>query len=149
MYTADSRSLRQITLLLKARSTRHDAVKHDGQLDGQLVTRFYDVTSWPCDELTGSLLNHTDIRSVDCGDVLCSLISVTWRRIPDKEQGWISCCKTARLEQCEDELWLSAAPAPAGGPAGISNPPNEDLWLEFLPCPALDSNQDVTTCSAF
>jgi len=51
MYTADSRSLRQITLLLKARSTRHDAVKHDGQ---KLVTRFYDVTSWPCDELTGS-----------------------------------------------------------------------------------------------
>ena len=38
MYTTDSRSLRQITLLLKARSTRHDAVKHDGQL----VTRFYD-----------------------------------------------------------------------------------------------------------
>jgi len=50
MYTADSISLRQITLLLKAWSTRHDAVKHDGQL----VTRFYDVTSWPCDKLTGS-----------------------------------------------------------------------------------------------
>ena len=56
MYTADSRSLRQITLLLKARSTRHDAVKHDGQL----VTRFYDVTSWPCDELTGSWLNMSN-----------------------------------------------------------------------------------------
>ena len=41
MYTADSRSRRQITLLRKARSTRHNAVKHDGQL----VTRFYDVTS--------------------------------------------------------------------------------------------------------
>ena len=41
MYTADSRSRRQITLLRKARSTRHNAVKHDSQL----VTRFYDVTS--------------------------------------------------------------------------------------------------------
>ena len=41
MYTADSRSRRQITLLRKAQSTRHNAVKHDGQL----VTRFYDVTS--------------------------------------------------------------------------------------------------------
>ena len=41
MYTADSRSRRQITLLRKARSTRHNAMKHDGQL----VTRFYDVTS--------------------------------------------------------------------------------------------------------
>jgi len=46
MYTADSRSRRQITgrqitLLRKARSTRHNAVKHDGQV----VTRFYDVTS--------------------------------------------------------------------------------------------------------
>ena len=50
MYTADYRSRRQITLLRKARSTRHNAVKHDGQL----VTRFYDATSWPCDELTGS-----------------------------------------------------------------------------------------------
>ena len=50
MYTADSRSWRQITLLRKARSTRHNAMKHDGQL----VARFYDVTSWPCDELTGS-----------------------------------------------------------------------------------------------
>ena len=50
MYTADSRSRQQITLLRKARSTRHNAVKHDSQL----VTRFYDVTSWPCDELTGS-----------------------------------------------------------------------------------------------
>jgi len=46
MYTAR----RQITLLRKARSTRHNAVKHNGQL----VTWFYDVTSWPCDELTGS-----------------------------------------------------------------------------------------------
>jgi len=51
MYTADYRSRRQVTLLRKARSTRHNAVKHDRQL----VTRFYDVTSWPCDELTGSL----------------------------------------------------------------------------------------------
>ena len=42
MYTADYRSRRQITLLQKARSTRHNAVKHDGQL----VTRFYGVTSW-------------------------------------------------------------------------------------------------------
>ena len=50
MYTADYRSRQQITLLRKARSTRHNAVKHDGQL----VTWFYDVTSWPCDELTGS-----------------------------------------------------------------------------------------------
>jgi len=48
MYTADSQ--RQITLLQKAWSTRHNAVKHDGQL----VTRFYGVKSWPCDELTGS-----------------------------------------------------------------------------------------------
>ena len=49
MYTADYRSRRQITLLRKAQSTRHNAVKHDSQL----VTQFYDVTSWPCDELTG------------------------------------------------------------------------------------------------
>jgi len=41
MYTADSRSRRQITLTRKARSTRHNAVKYDGQL----VTRFYDVTT--------------------------------------------------------------------------------------------------------
>jgi len=41
MYTADYRSRRQITLVRKARSTRHNAVKHDSQL----VTRFYDVTS--------------------------------------------------------------------------------------------------------
>jgi len=41
MYTADYRSRRQITLLRKAHSTRHNAVKHDGQL----VTRFYGVTS--------------------------------------------------------------------------------------------------------
>ena len=54
MYTADYRSRRQITLLRKARSTRHNAVKHDGQL----VTRFYSVTSWPCDELTGSPQCH-------------------------------------------------------------------------------------------
>ena len=40
MYTANYRSRRQITLLRKARSTRHNAVKHDGQL----VTRFYGVT---------------------------------------------------------------------------------------------------------
>jgi len=32
-------------------STRHNAVRHDGQL---VMTRFYGVTSWPCDELTGS-----------------------------------------------------------------------------------------------
>ena len=32
MYTTNSRSRRQITLLRKARSTRHNAVKHDGQL---------------------------------------------------------------------------------------------------------------------
>jgi len=32
MYTADYRSLRQITLLRKVRSTCHNAVKHDGQL---------------------------------------------------------------------------------------------------------------------
>jgi len=50
MYTADYRSRRQLILLRKARSTRHNAVKHDSQL----VTRFYRVTSWPCDELTGS-----------------------------------------------------------------------------------------------
>jgi len=31
----------------KVLSTRHNAVRHDGQL----VTRFYDVTSRPCDEL--------------------------------------------------------------------------------------------------
>jgi len=41
MYTADYRSRRQITHLRKARSTRHNAVKYDGQL----VTRLYDVTS--------------------------------------------------------------------------------------------------------
>ena len=35
----------------KVRSTRHNAVRHDGQLG----TPFYGVTSWPCDELTGSL----------------------------------------------------------------------------------------------
>jgi len=51
IYTADYRSRRHIILLRIARTTRHNAVKHDGQL----VTRFYDVTSWPCDELTGSL----------------------------------------------------------------------------------------------
>jgi len=34
----------------KVWSTRHNAVSHDGQL----VTPFYGVTSWPCDELTGS-----------------------------------------------------------------------------------------------
>jgi len=54
IYTADYRSRRQITLLWKARSTRHNAVKHDGQL----VIRFYDVTSWPCDKLTGSHWGH-------------------------------------------------------------------------------------------
>ena len=48
MYTADSR--RQITLLRKARSTCHNAVKHNGQL----VKRFYGVRSWLCDELTAS-----------------------------------------------------------------------------------------------
>ena len=42
MYTADYRSQQQITLIQKARSTRHNAEKHDGQL----VTRFYGVTSW-------------------------------------------------------------------------------------------------------
>jgi len=41
MYTADFISQRQITLLRKPRSTRHNAVKHDGQL----TTRFYNVTS--------------------------------------------------------------------------------------------------------
>jgi len=41
MYTADYRSQRQITLLRKAWSTHHNAAKHDGQL----VTRFYGVTS--------------------------------------------------------------------------------------------------------
>jgi len=34
----------------KVRSTCHKAVKHDGQL----VTRFYSVTSWPRDKVTGS-----------------------------------------------------------------------------------------------
>ena len=34
----------------KVRSTRHNAVKHDGQL----ITRFYGVTSCPHDELIGS-----------------------------------------------------------------------------------------------
>jgi len=37
----------------KVRSTRHNAIRHDGQL----VTPFYGVTSWPCDELTGSRLS--------------------------------------------------------------------------------------------
>ena len=55
MHTADYRSRRQIILLRKARSTRHNAVRHDGQL----VTRFYGVKSWPCDELTGSRLHDT------------------------------------------------------------------------------------------
>ena len=41
MYTADYRSRRQITVLRKARTTGHNAAKHDGQL----VTRFYNVTS--------------------------------------------------------------------------------------------------------
>jgi len=41
----------------KARSTRHNAVKHDGQL----VTQFYDMTSWPCDELTGSRTRDVDM----------------------------------------------------------------------------------------
>jgi len=41
MCTAAYRSQQQITLLRKARSTRHSAVKHDGQL----VTRFCGVTS--------------------------------------------------------------------------------------------------------
>jgi len=50
MYTVYYRSWRQITLLGKVRSTRHNAMKHDGQL----FTWFYGVTSWPCDELTGS-----------------------------------------------------------------------------------------------
>jgi len=40
MYTADYRSRRQITLLRNARSTHHNAVKHDGQL----VTRFDELT---------------------------------------------------------------------------------------------------------
>jgi len=31
-------------------STRHNAVKRDSQL----VTRFYGVSGWPCDKLTGS-----------------------------------------------------------------------------------------------
>ena len=34
----------------KVWSTRHNTVRHDGQL----VTLFYGATSWPCDELTGS-----------------------------------------------------------------------------------------------
>jgi len=34
----------------KVRSTRHNAIRHDGQL----ITRFYGVTSWLCNELTGS-----------------------------------------------------------------------------------------------
>ena len=58
MYATNSRSRRQITLLRKAWSTRHNAVKHDGQL----VTRFYNVTSWPCDKLTGSQRNHLPRR---------------------------------------------------------------------------------------
>ena len=43
----------------KVRSTRHNAVRHDGQL----VTPFYGVTSWPCDELTGSRLLTVTHRS--------------------------------------------------------------------------------------
>jgi len=35
----------------KVRSTCRNAVRHDGQL----VTPFYGVSSWPCDESTGSL----------------------------------------------------------------------------------------------
>ena len=41
MYTADYRSRRRITVLRKARSSRHNAAKHGGQL----VTQFYGVTS--------------------------------------------------------------------------------------------------------
>jgi len=37
----------------KVRSTCHNAIRHDSQL----VTPFYGVTSWPCDELTGSLIS--------------------------------------------------------------------------------------------
>jgi len=56
MYTAAYRSCQQIklTLLQKARSTRHNAAKHDGQL----VTRFYDVTSYSHDHV-GLILSQT------------------------------------------------------------------------------------------
>jgi len=42
--------------MLGHKYARHNAVRHDGQL----VTRFYGATSWPCDELTGS---HRDSTS--------------------------------------------------------------------------------------
>jgi len=42
IYTADYRSWRQITLLGKVQSTRHNAVKHEGPL---VTYRFYGVMS--------------------------------------------------------------------------------------------------------
>jgi len=49
MYTADYRSRRQITLLRKARSTRHNAVKHD-------VNSSHDFTVWRVDRVMSWLV---------------------------------------------------------------------------------------------
>ena len=58
----------------QVRSTRHNTVRHDGQL----VTPFYDVTSWPCDELTGSLpLRYP--ASEPAHELVCNLL-VSWQR---------------------------------------------------------------------
>jgi len=49
----------------KVRSTPHNAIRHDGRL----ITPFYGVTSWPCDELAGS---HFSLP----------------RNFPDWQRGW-------------------------------------------------------------
>jgi len=54
---------------ISARLTRHssdstafdapvNSSQHDVSTAGQLVIRFWAVTSWPCDELTGTLTNY-------------------------------------------------------------------------------------------
>ena len=104
MYTADSRSRRHITLLRKARSTRHNAVKHDGQL----VTRFYDVTSWPCDELTGSRCRRRRRPSVVSLSV--TLVHCTGATYSD---GW-------NFRQCFYAIWYLGHPFGGQAPPGPS-----------------------------
>ena len=46
----------------KVQPTRHNADKHNDQL----VARFYSVTSWPCDELTGSIKLALSVLIIIC-----------------------------------------------------------------------------------
>jgi len=63
----------------KVRSTRHNAVRHDGQL----VTPFYGVTSWPCDELTGSPWNEVYGVRILAGSMVPSLFAPGPIRSPE------------------------------------------------------------------